>query len=272
MDQSTEKPKDFLSRFKKIKFHKLFHEKSNKISLAPNWSQIEGNKSSNIRRSLRKIQFRIQNSSIFHRNDASIKLNSCSSNKECSLEVDKSNMLDKISEDPSKIIVKPEQICDEKLPLVHCSWYWGPLSQSDANKILNNSPDGSFLIRDSSSTSYLYSISFRCVGLTFHSRIEHIRGKYRLFDNGDFSSIPELVENAIKKSTNAIFCYTTNDQVANVNFPVRFVNPLSRYSKVQSLKFLCRFVVRQCTNLNDITKLPLPSVLHSYLQERNYFY
>lgn len=31
-----------------------------------------------------------------------------------------------------------------------CSWYWGNLSGSDARKVLNNAPSGTFLLRDSS--------------------------------------------------------------------------------------------------------------------------
>lgn len=69
---------------------------------------------------------------------------------------------------------------DEISSLSNCYWYWGPLSRIEAEDKLKNCPDGAFLIRDSSSSSYLFSISFRSVGKTLHTRIEHTRGKFQL--------------------------------------------------------------------------------------------
>jgi suppressor of cytokine signaling 7 len=162
---------------------------------------------------------------------------------------------------------------DEIVSLSNCYWYWGPMATADAEERLQFKPDGTFLVRDSSSTSYLFSISFRSVGKTMHARIEYSRGRYNLcgtYSEG-FSTVTELIQDAMKTSENGVYCYSRRGEQTCVEFPVRLTKPISRYTEVRSLKYLCKFVLRQCTNINDIPKLPLPTVLHGYLLEKPYF-
>lgn len=59
-------------------------------------------------------------------------------------------------------------------------WYWGSISPEFATKLLENEQDGSFLVRDSSSECYIFSMTFKLDGQIHHARIEHSRGKCRL--------------------------------------------------------------------------------------------
>jgi len=59
-------------------------------------------------------------------------------------------------------------------------WYWGALGFEDAEDKLANRRDGSFLVRDSSDERYILSLSFRSLGGTHHTRIEHYKGDYDL--------------------------------------------------------------------------------------------
>nr|CAH7715051.1 unnamed protein product [Callosobruchus chinensis] len=154
-------------------------------------------------------------------------------------------------------------------------WYWGPISRRQAEERLKDSPDGAFLVRDSNSDRYLFSLSFRSTGRIMHTRISgSARGyglarAYGLANRVGYDSVAELIEHAITVSKNGVYCYTatnTNDQL-EPNFPVRLTLPVSRYDKVPTLKYLSRFVIRQCVNINDIQKLPLPNSLIDYLQE-----
>lgn len=161
---------------------------------------------------------------------------------------------------------------DEIISLSNCYWYWGPMPTAEAEEKLQFKPDGTFLVRDSASTNYLFSISFRSVGKTMHARIEYSRGKYNLcgtYSEG-FTTVTELIQDAMKTSENGVYCYSRRGEQA-FEFPVRLTKPISRYEEVRSLKHLCKFVIRQYTNMNDIPKLPLPTVLHGYLQEKPYF-
>ncbi|XP_044269702.1 suppressor of cytokine signaling 6 [Tribolium madens] len=161
---------------------------------------------------------------------------------------------------------------DEIISLSNCYWYWGPMPTAEAEEKLQFKPDGTFLVRDSASTNYLFSISFRSVGKTMHARIEYSRGRYNLcgtYAEG-FTTVTELIQDAMKTSENGIYCYSRRGEQAS-EFPVRLTKPISRYEEVRSLKHLCKFVIRQYTNMNDIPKLPLPTVLHGYLLEKPYF-
>ena len=57
-----------------------------------------------------------------------------------------------------------------------CGWYWGAMSFDEAEAMLANRRDGTFLVRDSSDERYILSLSFRSLGGTHHTRIEHYKG------------------------------------------------------------------------------------------------
>jgi len=59
---------------------------------------------------------------------------------------------------------------------VQCGWYWGAMSFDEAEAMLASRRDGSFLVRDSSDERYILSLSFRSLGGTHHTRIEHYKG------------------------------------------------------------------------------------------------
>lgn len=61
--------------------------------------------------------------------------------------------------------------------LKRMGWYWGSISPEYAAKLLENEEDGSFLVRDSSSECYIFSMTFKLAGQIHHSRIEHCKGK-----------------------------------------------------------------------------------------------
>lgn len=56
-------------------------------------------------------------------------------------------------------------------------WYWGSISPEFASKLLLDEQDGSFLVRDSSSECYIFSMTFKLEGQIHHARIEHNKGK-----------------------------------------------------------------------------------------------
>lgn len=154
--------------------------------------------------------------------------------------------------------------------LANCCWYWGPLTRREAEEKLSNLPDGSFLIRDSSTDKYLFCISFRSIGHTLHSHIDHITGYYSLFNTARYTSIAELVNHAIKASQDSLYCYTKPRDNAFPRFPVRLLHPVSRFTQVRSLQHLCRFVIRQTTSINNISRLPIPVSLQAYLKQGHY--
>ncbi|VDK33580.1 unnamed protein product [Dibothriocephalus latus] len=57
--------------------------------------------------------------------------------------------------------------------LKRTGWYWGPLTIDEAERLLMNRQDGSFLVRDSGHELYILSLSFRAQNRIYHTRIEH---------------------------------------------------------------------------------------------------
>lgn len=118
------------------------------------------------------------------------------------------------------------------------------------------------------------TLSFRSAGKTLHSRIEHRDGKFSLcnssnqsLSNGSFTSIADLIEYSMGFSENGVYCYSRPRYPGHPAFPVRLTTPVSRYTQVKSLQYLCRFVIRRNTRLDNINKLPLPNKIKTFLEE-----
>lgn len=161
-------------------------------------------------------------------------------------------------------------IQEELSSLARHGWYWGPISQSEVEEKLRNEPDGAFLVRDSKSDNYLLSLSFRSMGRTLHSRIQHTASFYSLqTQHQGYRSIAELIETSMRLSKHTVLCYAQRDN--DTDYPVRLTKPVLRFVEVRSLQHLCRFVIRQYISVNNIESLPLPQVLHSYLLQSRYW-
>nr|CAB3266469.1 SOCS6 suppressor of cytokine signaling [Phallusia mammillata] len=163
-------------------------------------------------------------------------------------------------------------LTEELRNLAKQGWYWGPLTKNEAETKLNDCPDGSFLVRDSSDERYLLSVSFRSDGRTLHTRIQYSHG-FSFYENFDYSStsVVKLINDSVKESQDSnVFCYSrSRDRFASVT-SVKLAYPVSRLSEVRSLQYLCRFVIRQYTRIDHIEILPLPNMVKGYLNQ-SYF-
>ncbi len=45
--------------------------------------------------------------------------------------------------------------------IANCPFYWGKMDRYEAEALLANKPEGSFLLRDSAQDEYVFSVSFR---------------------------------------------------------------------------------------------------------------
>ncbi|XP_076449898.1 suppressor of cytokine signaling 5-like [Babylonia areolata] len=161
----------------------------------------------------------------------------------------------------------------ELLRLSKFGWYWGPITRNEAEEKLAHQSDGAFLVRDSSDERYLLSLSFRSYGRTLHTRIEHCNGMFSFYaqpDTEGYPTIVDLIEHSMNDSQTGIFCYSRSRSPGAPSFPVRLTKPVSRFTQVRSLQYLCRFVIRQYTRYDHIQQLPLPTTLKGWIEENQY--
>ncbi|XP_012257359.1 suppressor of cytokine signaling 4 [Athalia rosae] len=168
---------------------------------------------------------------------------------------------------------KKFNLTEELLKLSKYGWYWGPISRDEADTKLANEPDGAFLVRDSSADKYLLTLSFKSSGKLLHTRVEHSGGLFSLYYHPEcerFSSVVALINHSMSFSQSAVYCYSRPRYPGHPAFPVRLTKPVSRFTQVRSLQYLCRFVIRQNTRVDNIDKLPLPDPIREYIEEAHY--
>ncbi|KAL4711357.1 hypothetical protein ACJJTC_019198 [Scirpophaga incertulas] len=141
-----------------------------------------------------------------------------------------------------------------------CSFYWGKMDRYEAERLLDNKPEGTFLLRDSAQEEHLFSVSFRKYGRSLHARIEHCRRRFS-FDCHD-----PAVFNA---PTVTALIEHYKDPACVMFFEPMLTAPLPR-TEPFSLQQLARAVIVSNTTYDGVEKLPLPSRLRAYLKEYHY--
>lgn len=90
---------------------------------------------------------------------------------------------------------------------------------------------------------------------------------YRKIENSRYRSIVDLVEDAIAKSKDSVFCYVKPTSQLQPPFPVRLTNPLSHFGDISTLQNMCRLVIQKHVDNERIDSLPLPHKLIAYCKE-----
>lgn len=83
-------------------------------------------------------------------------------------------------------------------------WYWGGMTASDAQAVLQAAPEGTFLVRDSSHPLYMLTLSVRTKRGPTNVRIEYSCGRFRLDSSSparprllSFPDVPSLVQHYV---------------------------------------------------------------------------
>ncbi|XP_060809152.1 suppressor of cytokine signaling 4 [Amyelois transitella] len=141
-----------------------------------------------------------------------------------------------------------------------CSYYWGKMDRYEAERLLDNKPEGTFLLRDSAQEEHLFSVSFRKYSRSLHARIEHYQHRFS-FDSHD----PGVY--AAPTVTDLIEHY--KDPACVMFFEPMLTAPLPR-SEPFTLQQLSRAVIVSHTTYDGVEQLPLPARLRAYLKEYHY--
>uniref|UniRef100_A0A8B9FIR2 Suppressor of cytokine signaling 2 n=1 Tax=Amazona collaria TaxID=241587 RepID=A0A8B9FIR2_9PSIT len=151
--------------------------------------------------------------------------------------------------------------------LRRAGWYWGNMTVAEAKERLQDAPEGTFLVRDSSHSEYLLTISVKTSAGPTNLRIEYQDGKFRLDSITcvrsrlkQFNSVVHLIEYYV------LMCKNRTEAPSNGTVHLYLNKPL--YTSTPSLQHRCRITINKCTT--QIWELPLPTRLKEYLKEYQY--
>lgn len=134
------------------------------------------------------------------------------------------------------------------------------MDRYEAERLLDNKLEGTFLLRDSAQEEFLFSVSFRKYGRSLHARIEQFNHQFSFdcHDPGVYTSptVTGLLEH-YKDPTCVMF------------FEPGLTLPLNR-NFVFSLQQLCRATIVSNITYDGINNVGLPNKLKSYLKEYHY--
>ncbi|MGH0139308.1 UNVERIFIED_CONTAM: hypothetical protein FKN15_025138 [Acipenser sinensis] len=155
--------------------------------------------------------------------------------------------------------------------LKKAGWYWGNLTANEAKEILQDTTEGTFLVRDSSQQDYLFTISAKTsVGPT-NLRIEYRDGKFRLDSCllikprlKQFDTVVPLVEHYVYLSRIS----KSSESASPPNGTVQLLLTKPVYASTPALQHLCRISINKTTK--RIQELPLPNRIKNYLTEYSY--
>lgn len=144
--------------------------------------------------------------------------------------------------------------------IVKLPFYWGKMDRYEAEALLADKPEGSFLLRDSAQDDFVFSVSFRRYSRSLHARIEETGHKFS-FDCHD----PGV--HAAKSIRGLLDHY--KDPLSCMFFEPMLLFPVNRKTTF-SLQGLARTAICDRISYNDVSKLPLPTPLKQYLREYHY--
>ncbi|XP_077909133.1 suppressor of cytokine signaling 2 isoform X1 [Ictidomys tridecemlineatus] len=146
-------------------------------------------------------------------------------------------------------------------------WYWGSMTVNEAKEKLKEAPEGTFLIRDSSHSDYLLTISVKTSAGPTNLRIEYQDGKFRLDSIicvksklKQFDSVVHLIDYYVQMCKDK---RSGPEAPRNGTVHLYLTKPL--YTSAPSLQHLCRLTINKCTG--TVWGLPLPTRLKDYLEE-----
>uniref|UniRef100_H3AA44 Suppressor of cytokine signaling 2 n=2 Tax=Latimeria chalumnae TaxID=7897 RepID=H3AA44_LATCH len=129
-------------------------------------------------------------------------------------------------------------------------WYWGNLTAGEAKEILQNTSEGTFLIRNSSHSDYLLTISVKTSLGPTNLRIEYRNGKFRLDSLvfvkprlKQFDSVVGLIQYYVFLSGTS----QNPETVPPLNGTVQFWLRKPIYTSVPCLQHFCRIAINQST-------------------------
>lgn len=168
----------------------------------------------------------------------------------------------------------PQTFSEAMQHIRRSSWYWGSMSWRDAEKVLISRPPGTYLVRDSASDRYVFTISYRTGNSVHHTRLAQHGGNFCLGGPNSLvkaNSLVSFIENSMRRCGERKICVLMHPKSDRSGIEILQLNHLlHRHELLPPLKYLCRVVIRNSVERKKLTFLPLPPNMIRYLGDPKY--
>lgn len=166
------------------------------------------------------------------------------------------------------------------LALPEAGYYYGDISVTEAEALLEKEPNGAFLVRDSSDSrnnSDLFTITFKIQNRYGSVRVDYAKGYFSLSlqDPGLplFHTLMDLVTYCQHRSTvqKLPVCILTGHH-RNHDVHLYLTKPVCRLRQMHSLLYYCRRSIHRYVTRDQLNSLGLPKrLVEFYLSQNPYF-
>lgn len=181
-----------------------------------------------------------------------------------------------------------QRLADTVRALRLSGWFYEGITYQESQELLQKTPIGTFLVRESSDPRFFYSLSVQTERGPTSVRIHYVSGYFRLDAQPHlkstmplFSSVIELIQYYVAQSRASMnSAQVWVDPKGKLYSPIVLDRPLRKDKKPPSLKHLTRLAIHksvQATSKTRVglfspafTQLELPSSLTTYLAEYPY--
>uniref|UniRef100_T1IYW0 Uncharacterized protein n=1 Tax=Strigamia maritima TaxID=126957 RepID=T1IYW0_STRMM len=170
------------------------------------------------------------------------------------------------------------RICDTYRHLQECGFYYEGIYLQDAVKLLEKKPVGTFLVRDSADSRYLFALSVQTERGPTSIRVHYVNGLFRLdaeanlLDNmPHFECVLKLIDYYVNLSqSDKARSHIWLDQNGRRDLHIRLCQPL--YCRVRSLQHLCRTRILKSVGEREreMEQLPVPKAITAFLRDYPY--
>lgn len=153
-------------------------------------------------------------------------------------------------------------------------WYYGNVTVPEAERILKDEPNGSFIVRDTppsdqkGASSDLFTITFKLRGRCGSIRTDYSKGYFTLSlsDPGLplFRTMMDLVGYCTNRSAvqkKPVCVLTGQEEQTQTHIYLYLTKPVNRHTKVHTLQHSCRQALHSYLTLDKMRSLPLPKYL-----------
>ena len=162
----------------------------------------------------------------------------------------------------------------------HYGWYYGSITTEQAEQLLANEPNGSFLVRDCNDPNKLtelYTITFKVNGCLGSCNVDYAKGLFSLCLEDTylplFRQLADLVHHSVHRSVvdKEPVC-TVKSNWSGQEAELFLKKPLNRFRNVHSLQYYCRAKLHKMYTRDKLELLPLPPrLIQNYVLKSPYY-